>query len=397
MLDKKKILKEITGNKNFNITVSEPFNHKAIEFLNDFSNALKKQKKTSIYPDLIYLMFWCSKNRITSLAKNNTDYNNTRLGRGLVFHVTPSNVPTNFIYSFFFGLLSGNSNIIKIPSKKFQEKKIILSALKSILNKKKYSKIKFSNLFIEFDNKSNITEKISSISDARVIWGGDQTINEIRKIWTPPRTIDLTFADRYSLSIINLNRLKNKNTQEIKLLAKNFFYDGYLMNQAACNSPHFIFWSGKKNNKIQNFFWKELSVIVKKKFLFDNIHVVDKYTNLVNNIIIHKNFKSIKRYKNYVYVLEPNKKISQIENIRGSNGTFFQKNIRGINNLKKYITKKCQTVSYFGFEKNELKKFILNSNLLGADRFVPIGKALDIDIVWDGYEVVKSLSRTISL
>ncbi len=169
------------------------------------------------------------------------------------------------------------------------------------------------------------------------------------------------------------------------------------MNQAACNSPHFIFWSGKKNNKIQNFFWKELSVIVKKKFLFDNIHVVDKYTNLVNNIIIHKNFKSIKRYKNYVYVLEPNKKISQIENIRGSNGTFFQKNIRGINNLKKYITKKCQTVSYFGFEKNELKKFILNSNLLGADRFVPIGKALDIDIVWDGYEVVKSLSRTISL
>ena len=45
MLDKKKILKEITGNKNFNITVSEPFNHKAIEFLNDFSNALKKQKK----------------------------------------------------------------------------------------------------------------------------------------------------------------------------------------------------------------------------------------------------------------------------------------------------------------------------------------------------------------
>ena len=102
MLDKKKILKEITGIKNFNITVSEPFNHKAIEFLNDFSNALKKQKKTSIYPDLIYLMFWCSKNRITSLAKNNTDYNNTRLGRGLVFHVTPSNVPTNFIYTFFF-------------------------------------------------------------------------------------------------------------------------------------------------------------------------------------------------------------------------------------------------------------------------------------------------------
>ena len=41
--------------------------------------------------------------------------------------------------------------------------------------------------------------------------------------------------------------------------------------------------------------------------------------------------------------------------------------------------------------------FILNNNLLGIDRFVPIGKALGIDIVWDGYEVVKSLSRVVSL
>jgi len=41
--------------------------------------------------------------------------------------------------------------------------------------------------------------------------------------------------------------------------------------------------------------------------------------------------------------------------------------------------------------------FILNNNLLGIDRLVPIGKALGIDIIWDGYEVLKSLSRTVSL
>ena len=43
----------------------------------------------------------------------------------MIFHVCPSNVPTNFIYSFFFGLLSGNSNIVKVPSKNFSEKDII--------------------------------------------------------------------------------------------------------------------------------------------------------------------------------------------------------------------------------------------------------------------------------
>ena len=52
-------------------------------------------------------------------------------------------------------------------------------------------------------------------------------------------------------------------------------------------------------------------------------------------------------------------------------------------------------MAYFGFSQNELKSFILKNNLFGIDRIVPIGKALEIDIVWDGYEVVKNLSRVI--
>ena len=38
MLDKKKILYQVTRNKSFNIKISEPFNQLSIEFLNDFSN-----------------------------------------------------------------------------------------------------------------------------------------------------------------------------------------------------------------------------------------------------------------------------------------------------------------------------------------------------------------------
>ena len=44
------------------------------------------------------------------------------MGRGLIFHITPTNVPTNFFYSFIFSLLSGNSNIVKLPTKDFEEK-----------------------------------------------------------------------------------------------------------------------------------------------------------------------------------------------------------------------------------------------------------------------------------
>ena len=75
----------------------------------------------------------------------------------------------------------------------------------------------------------------------------------------------------------------------------------------------------------------------------------------------------------------------------------LKKNVHTINHLKKFITKKCQTISYFGFNQKELKTFLLNNNFLGIDRIVPIGKALGIDIIWDGYEVVKSLSRVVTL
>ena len=396
MLDKKKTLYQITKNKRFNINVSEPFNNQSIDFLSDFSKELKKEKKIYKYPDLIYLVFWTSYKKIGE-AKKKFLSRNIRLGRGLIFHICPSNVPTNFIYSFFFGLLSGNSNIVKVPSKAFPEKNIILFIINKLFKKKKYSGLKNSNFFIQYDEKIENTQKISSICDGRVIWGGDKTINEVRKIWIPERAIELTFADRYSLSILNLNKLRKTKDHEIKLIAKKFFYDSYMMNQSACNSPHFVFWVGKKNNNLQQKFWKELNYIAEQKFILDESMVLNKYSNLIKNMIDQKNFQNIKLFKNNLYVVNPNKNIKNIENIRGISGIFFQKNIASIIELKKFITKKCQTVTYFGLNKKQIESFVLKNNLFGIDRVVPIGKALDINLVWDGYDMIDSLSRTITL
>ena len=396
MLDKKKTLYQITKNKRFNINVSEPFNDQSIDFLSDFSKELKKEKKIYKFPDLIYLVFWTSYKKIGE-AKKKFLSRNIRLGRGLIFHICPSNVPTNFIYSFFFGLLSGNSNIVKVPSKAFPEKNIILSTINKLFKKKKYLGLKNSNFFIKYDEKIENTQKISSICDGRVIWGGDKTINEVRKIWIPERAIELTFADRYSLSILNLNKFKKIKNHEIKLIAKKFFYDSYMMNQSACNSPHFVFWVGKKNNNLQQKFWKELNYIAEQKFILDESMVLNKYSNLIKNMIDQKNFQNIKLFKNNLYVVNPNKNIKNIENIRGISGMFFQKNIASIIELKKFITKKCQTVTYFGLNKKQIESFVLKNNLFGIDRVVPVGKALDINLVWDGYDVIDSLSRTITL
>ena len=110
----------VSGAKHVNIIPHIPFNDMSIDFLDELSNVLRKSAESKVYSDLMAFSFWCRRSNIKKLKREHCD-GNQRLGRGLAFHIAPSNVPLNFGYSFIFGLLSGNSNIIKIPSKAFAQ------------------------------------------------------------------------------------------------------------------------------------------------------------------------------------------------------------------------------------------------------------------------------------
>ena len=103
----------VAGAKDVNIVPDIPFSDTSIIFLDELSNILRKSTDSKIYADLMAFSFWCRRGNINKLKHKHFD-GNQRLGRGLAFHIAPSNVPLNFGYSFIFGLLSGNSNIIKI-------------------------------------------------------------------------------------------------------------------------------------------------------------------------------------------------------------------------------------------------------------------------------------------
>ena len=230
-------IKFLVGNKEIKKISLSPYDKEVLDFLVDLSEDLNLTKDIKNYPDIKTFAFFCRNKNLIKLKKNFlVSSRDIRLGLGLIFHITPSNIPTNFAYSFFFGLLSGNSNIVKVPSINFKEKEIILTILKSVLNKSKYIDLKKTNSFIQYNTKAETTKIISSICDGRVIWGGDKTINEIRKIWIPERSVEITFPDRYSISIINSDQLKKVKFSKIQQLAKKFYIDGYSMNQAACNS-----------------------------------------------------------------------------------------------------------------------------------------------------------------
>lgn len=384
----------LVGGSNFCKKPFQPFSDKVINFLDLFSKELSNFKEIKEYPDLKTLSFWCRRKNIEKY-KSNEQYLDKKIGLGLAFHITPSNIPTNFAYSLFFGLLSGNSNVVKVPSKNFTQIFIICKILKKIIKKNIFLKKKI-NVVKYFDN-NQYTSYLSKICNVRIIWGGNKTINLIRSYSIQERTVELTFGDRYSFSIINANKLNKLNNEELMNLIKRFYNDTYIVDQNACTSPHLIIWTGKKISKINNIFWKKLAELVKFQYKPQELSSIEIFNEICKQIILSNNIRSVKSYDSYVHKCELKKLQSNNHLMRGKWGLFFEYYLKNLKDLAKIVNSSYQTLTYFGINKKDILNFVMKNNLKGIDRIVPIGQSLDISLNWDGYNVINNLTRTIEL
>ena len=397
-MNKNSQIEHLVGKKaKLNITY-EPFSFQILNFLNDLSISLDNNFNNKNYPDLKALSFFCRKNNILSLKNKHHNKESTRFGLGLLFHVTPSNIPTNFAYSLIFGLITGNSNIVKVPSKKFEEINIICEAFNKVLKKKKFNKIKDMIAVLRYESGNElVTKKYSLMCDARLIWGGDQTINDIKKFNTKPKNIDIPFSDRYSISLINSDKILKLSNNDLSNLVRNFYNDTYAVDQNACSSPHLILWSGKAKSQSKKRFWSQLNDSIKKRYTSPLISTVDSYSRLVKEIIKNKNIHSYKSFSKSLYVVTLKKIIPNLFLDKTKWGFFFECDIKNLDSLSHVTNKGLQTLTYFGYEKKFLKNYFSKRNFNGIDRIVPFGQALNINLIWDGYDLTKILSREIEI
>jgi hypothetical protein len=378
--------------KNFRLITFEPYENIVINFLDDLSKRIRFKFKNKITKDIFYLIFWLSKKNILNFKKKYKILKiKNRIGRGKLVHFTAQNIPTNFVFSFAFGLLSGNSNIIIYPEKILEAKKIVLE-INNLLKLKKYNKLRYSNIFITSSSFS-YSSKIIQKPQGRIIWGGDIKVNSIKKEFlTDNRCIDLIFGDRYSISIFDFSKISQIKSS-IDKIVKNFYLDNYVFNQNACSSSHIIYWKDDKNN-YKELFWKSLAEYTKNVFKLDLSQSVRKYKK-INTYLLRNKFKDVKYYNRNLTVIKLGKKYNS-ELLRGESGIFFEKNINSLIQVNKDVTSKLQTLSIIGFNKNVITDWIRRENLSGIDRVVDVGNSLQMDLVWDGYDIISTLSRIIN-
>ena len=390
----KKKIKVIVGNFNLKDGPHDVFDKNIILLLNEVSKKILNSSKCKKFPDLVSFGFWCRASNIKAIFNNYSFFKN-RMGRGSVLHITPSNVPTNFAYSMVFGLLSGNNNIIRLPSKNFLQVEILCNILKKLSKKIIYKKSFNRLLLIKYEHSDLISSELSKDVEARIIWGGDNTINKFKSFITKPRCIDLAFANRYSISVIDSHKLGKLNSNDLAILTKKFYNDTYTMDQFGCSSPNSVFWLGKNNVAKKNF-WLELSKVVNKDYDLGLSGANKKISNLMNYALgKNKRFKTNIKNFNLITLKSEKLNLDNFENINF--GSFLEINLHDINHLRKYTSEKLQTVTYYGTDFKNIKKFIIKNKIKGIDRIVPIGRAFDLTPEWDGVDIISTLSRTIGV
>ncbi len=375
----------------------EPFNKQITDFFDYLSKIIFKDHKKSEYKDIIAIGFWFRKNNTNYLKKKFFE-KHSKFPLGVIFHITPNNVPINFAYSLYFGLITGNTNIVKIPNKDYFQINYICSIIKKALKNKKFKDLRDMIKIIRYDNDHEITQKISKFSDARLIWGGDDTVNKVKNIIPKTKCNDLSFPDRYSMTLFNLNVINKIGNHEFNNLVKKFYIDNYTFDQNACNSSHLIFWLGNKRlSNIKMKFWRKLNSFLKNELFYPESVVSDKLNKLCTDILNFSNInKTFFNTKN-LYVIDLKYLNKDTENQRGLRGYFYQYQSNNIKDLANIITKKYQTMAYYGFQRSFFDNFINKYKVKGIDRVVPIGRSMEMNYLWDGYDLLNSLTRVVDI
>lgn len=394
-------VKYLVGNENIVVHPRIPFDEQICSFLDDFSKQILKDAVLKSYTDVVSFAFWIRKANIQKQKEEHAS-KYSRLGRGLAFHIAPSNVPINAMFTFVFGLLSGNSNIVRISTKDFPQVTLLCEKINLLLEQEAYSEIKEEIAIVQYERNQEITDYFSKMADIRVIWGGDHTIEEIRKSPLKPRAKELVFADRYSFGLINPEYIIKLSEVDIKDLARNFYNDTYLMDQNACSTPHMLFWLSDDKDVIsqaQERFWKQIYEEA-KRYSLEDIKASEKYTNLClyaaqNGENVEDGKTTVKRYENLLYVITEESVPDDLCEKRGKFGLFYQCSVSDLNEIKDCTDQKVQTVAVAGIEREQVQKWIIEHRLNGIDRVVPFGKTLDIGLVWDGYDLITEMSRMI--
>lgn len=377
----------------------EPFASPILEFIGALSQALLRDPEARTYPELVALGYWMRPAALQTLAREFAQRHRPhsfRAPRGVVFHIPPANVDTIFVYSWLLAVLCGNHNIVRL-SRRASPQTALLTRLLCAALATAPPALSRSTIMLRYGHEEEVNAAISGRCDVRVIWGGDQTVNLIRRIPLPPHAKELTFPDRLSYGVIDASRYLELDEPARAALAHSFYNDTFWFDQMACSSPRLLFFTGPRSAAEQAAprFYEALAASPKAREHQEQPAThIQKFT--AGCVALLEGQAS--RYHEY----QP---LVVLDRIPGTplpahpagGGLIFSQHLDSLDDLIPFVERRHQTLLQFGFTPDEILSFTRGLYGRGLDRIVPFGQALDFHRLWDGYDLLEELIRYVHL
>ena len=162
---------------------------------------------SSDYPEVVALGYWLRPASVERMRRALIDAEGPddppRPASASVFHVTPANVDTMFVYSWILSMLTGNVSVVRISERAGARPSQLLDIIAALLADPRHRGVASRSHLVHTSHDDEVSRALSSIADVRVLWGGDSTIEHFRTFPLPPRGRDITFPNRHSLALLD--------------------------------------------------------------------------------------------------------------------------------------------------------------------------------------------------
>jgi Acyl-CoA reductase (LuxC) len=378
-----------------------PFEASTVAFCVALSRELLTSRDARAHPQIVALGYWlraASIERAREAFFANEDAHTFLVPRGRVFHVTPANIDTVFVYSWILALLVGNSNVVRLSARVTDSTSRLLDSIARVICDPDFADVRKRNHLIFTGHDDRISKALSSAADVRVLWGGDATIEHFRAFELPVRGRDVTFPNRHSLAIIDEDAIRAASEEDLASLADRFFNDAYWFDQGACSSPRLVVWQTSRSDGADDtrrrFKVAVSEAIRRRSYQSETGTAIEKMVFGYRRAAVGDGVRYERESNEATWVEIPDLGMYDRANCGG--GLFFEFVSHDLEaDLPALVRVEDQTAACFGIDEAFARALARRLNGRGIDRWVPIGRALEFGRVWDGYDLLQEFAKRV--
>ena len=377
----------------------QPYADDVVELCQQFATRLMADPVARVHPELMTLGFFMRK---AELARGKREleaaarHDVVQVPAGLVFHVPPANVDTIFMYSWLLSVLAGNANVVRLSSRSAPVVDHLCGLLDELLARPRHADARARVAMIQYGHDDAITAAISARAAIRVLWGGDATVATLRRAPLPPHGRDLTFADRWSLMALAAAAVAALDDAGLAALSEQLFNDIFWFDQAACSSPRLCLWIGAPAEvaAVRDRLWAAVAAVAAARG-----HRPEVALRMARELFVHQAALDGPVVGRTDY--GPGLTVVRVDRLDGlarahpGGGLLFEAVAPSLVSLDRWVTRRDQTLTHFGFARHQLIELAQRLAGRGLDRLVPVGQALHLARFWDGYDLLAQLVRNV--